>query len=157
MQDPDGPIGSFIFLGPTSIREVSVGVVWSSGGIFVRESRVWSLFFLPAVEARTPQVWQPQVDIYRSQQGWIVKMELAGVRPQDVLITARGSQLRISGSRHDWIMEEGWRHYAMEIPYNRFARTIELPCDLAHARITVEGRDGMLLLYIAAQEESDHV
>ena len=123
----------------------------------MRPSRVRSLFFLPAVEARTPQVWQPQVDIYRSQQGWIVKMELAGVRPQDVLLTARGSQLCISGLRHDLSMEEGWHHYAMEISYNRFARTIELPCDLTHASITVESRDGMLLLHIAAQEESDHV
>jgi len=37
----------------------------------------------------------------------------------------------------------------MEIAYNRFERTIELPCDLAHARITVECRDGMLLLRVA--------
>jgi HSP20 family molecular chaperone IbpA len=39
----------------------------------------------------------------------------------------------------------------MEIAYNRFARTIELPCDLEHARITVECRDGMLLLRVAAE------
>jgi HSP20 family molecular chaperone IbpA len=37
----------------------------------------------------------------------------------------------------------------MEIAYNRFERTIELPCDLAHARIAVECRDGMLLLRVA--------
>jgi HSP20 family molecular chaperone IbpA len=50
-----------------------------------------------------------------------------------------------------------WRYYAMEIAYNRFERTIELPCDLEHARITVEGREGMLLLRVAAKKESDHV
>jgi HSP20 family molecular chaperone IbpA len=37
----------------------------------------------------------------------------------------------------------------MEIAYNRFERTIELPCDLARAQITVECRDGMLLLRVA--------
>jgi HSP20 family protein len=123
----------------------------------VRKLRVRALFFLPAVETRTPKVWQPHVDIYHAPEGWVVKMELAGVRPQDVSITMRGSQLRISGVRYDRIVEAGWRHYAMEIAYNRFERTIELPCDLEHARISVEGRDGMLLLRVIAKKESDHV
>jgi HSP20 family protein len=123
----------------------------------VRKSRVWSLFFLPAVESRTPLVWQPQVDVYRAPEGWVVKMDLAGVRPQDVSITVRGSQLRVSGIRHDRVVEEGWNHYTMEIAYDRFERTIELPCNLEHAKITVEGRDGMLLLRVVVKEESDHV
>ena len=25
--------------------------------------------------------WQPSTDIYRTQQGWLVKLDLAGVRP----------------------------------------------------------------------------
>jgi len=123
----------------------------------VRKSRARSPFFLPAIEARTPAVWQPQVDIYHAREGWVVKMDLAGVRPQDVSITVRGSQLRVSGVRHDRIVEEGWSHYAMEIAYNHFERTIELPCDLERARITVEDREGMLLLRVTAREEADHV
>jgi HSP20 family protein len=93
--------------------------------------------------------WQPQVDIYRSHDGWVVKLELAGVRPQDVSITMYGSQLHVEGIRRDWIIEQGWSHHTMEIAYNRFERIIELPCDLAHAGITVECRDGMLLLRVA--------
>jgi len=102
-------------------------------------------------------VWQPQVDIYRTREGWVVKMDLAGVRPQDVSITVHGSHLLVSGVRHDRIVEEGWSHYAMEITYNHFERTIELPCDLERARITVEDREGMLLLRVMPKEESDHV
>ena len=123
----------------------------------MRKSRVWSLFFLPALEARAPAVWQPQVDIYRAREGWAVKMDLAGVRPQDVSIAVRGSHLRVSGVRHDRIVEEGWSHYAMEIAYNHFERIIELLYDLERARITVEGREGMLLLRVTAKEEDDHV
>jgi len=97
------------------------------------------------------------VDIYRAREGWVVKMDLAGVRPQDVSITVRGSQLRVSGVRHDRIVEEGWSHYAMEIAYNHFERTIELPCDLERAMITVEDREGMLLLRVTAREDANHV
>jgi HSP20 family protein len=123
----------------------------------VRKPRARSPFFLPALEARIPAVWQPQVDIYRTQEGWVVKMDLAGVRPQDLSITIRGSCLRISGVRHDRIVEEGWSHYAMEIAYNHFERIIALPCDLERARTTVEGREGMLLLRVTAKEDADHV
>jgi len=115
----------------------------------VREIRLRSLFFPPAALPRATMAWQPQVDIYRAGDGWVIKLELAGVRPQDVSVTVHGSQLHVEGVRHDWILEQGWSHHTMEIAYNRFERTIALPCDLAQARITVECRDGMLLLYVA--------
>ena len=115
----------------------------------MRETRLRSLFFLSEDLPRARMAWQPQVDIYRSHDGWVVKLELAGVRPQDVSITMYGSQLHVEGIRRDWIIEQGWSHHTMEIAYNRFERIIELPCDLAHAGITVECRDGMLLLRVA--------
>ena len=114
----------------------------------MRETRLCAFFFLPSVLPMATRAWQPQVDIYRSRDGWVVKLELAGVRPQDISITTHGSQLRVEGVRHDGLVEAGWSHYAMEIAYNRFERTIDLPCDLAHARITVGYRDGMLLLHV---------
>ena len=114
----------------------------------MRETKLRSLIFLPAALPRATMAWQPQVDIYRSPDGWVVKLELAGVRPQDVSVTVHGSQLRVEGVRHDWIVEQGWSHHSMEIAYHRFERTIDLPCDLAHARIAVECRDGMLLLRV---------
>jgi HSP20 family molecular chaperone IbpA len=43
------------------------------------------------------------VDVYRTREGWVDKMELAGVQPQDVSITVHGSQLPISGVRHNRI------------------------------------------------------
>ena len=86
----------------------------------MRKPRARLLFFLPALEARSPAVWQPQVDIYRTREGWVIKLELAGVRPQDVSIAVRGSRLRVSGVRHARIVEAGWSHYTMEIAYTVF-------------------------------------
>lgn len=123
----------------------------------MHDTRSRALFFLHTALPRVTIAWQPQADIYRSRDGWVVKLELAGVRPQDVSVTVRGSQLRIAGVRHDWIVEDGWSHHAMEIAYHRFERTIDFPRDLGHARITVECRDGMLLLRVAVEENTDHV
>jgi len=123
----------------------------------MRKARSRSLCFLHAAPPRAAVAWQPQADIYRSRDGWVIKLELAGVRPEDVTVTVQGTRLRVDGIRHDWLVEAGWNHYAMEIAYNRFERTVELPCDLERARITVECRHGMLLLHVVVKENTDHV
>ena len=66
----------------------------------MRETRSRALFFLHTALPRATIAWQPQADIYRVRDGWVVKLELAGVRPQDVSVTVRGSQLHIT-VRHD--------------------------------------------------------
>jgi HSP20 family protein len=115
----------------------------------VRETRSLSLFVLHTTQTLASTAWQPPVDFYRTHGGWVVKLELAGVRLQDIAITVHGSQLRVEGERRDWLVEAGWRHQTLEIAYNRFERTIPFPCDLEQAQITVEYHDGMLLLRVA--------
>lgn len=109
------------------------------------------LFFFAAAE----MAWRPAADIYRTRTGWVIKLDLAGVCPADVTIVAHGAQLLITGVRHDRIVEEGWNHYALEISYNRFERTIELPCELEQVDYSVECREGMLLVRVTLKEEGN--
>ena len=93
--------------------------------------------------------WCPPVDIYRTGEGWLVKCDLAGVRRDDIQVTAAGRRLTISGVRRDLTLREGHRAYSLEIAYNRFARTIQLPCELDRASLELDYRDGMLLVAIS--------
>jgi HSP20 family protein len=111
-----------------------------------------SIIFLPAITAMREMNWRPSVDIYRSRSGWLVKLDVAGVRPEDVTVTAQGSRVTVAGHRRDLVVGEDWRHYSMEISYSRFERAIELPCDLDCASVRVEYRDGMLILRIRLKE-----
>lgn len=114
----------------------------------MRETRSLSVFMLHTTLSQATTVWQPPVDVYRTRNGWVVKLELAGVRLQDIAITVQGPQLRVEGIRRDWMVEADWHYHTLEIAYNRFERTMTLPCDLEHAQITAEYRDGMLLLRV---------
>ena len=78
--------------------------------------------------------------------GWLIKFDLAGVRPEDLRVTAVGRQLTVAGIRRDHTQEAGARYYRMEISYNSFQRTIELPDDVDASRVDSEFRDGMLLV-----------
>src|SRR5579864_98000 len=104
--------------------------------------------FLPAgAVARQPD-WQPSADLYRTRKGWLVKFDLAGVRPQDMELSVQDNTLIVRGVRRDCLTEEGCRHYRMEITYAHFERAIELPGDLTTAKITTEHREGMLIVRI---------
>ncbi|MBO0723199.1 MAG: Hsp20/alpha crystallin family protein [Blastocatellia bacterium] len=92
--------------------------------------------------------WCPQADVYRGPQGWLIKFDLAGVRPEDVEVSFDGSVLTVSGIRRDLFVEEGYHNYSMEISYSHFERGIRLPDDLNSAYVTTDFRDGMLLVKV---------
>jgi HSP20 family protein len=110
--------------------------------------RIMHALFLPAVETCQESAWRPAADVYRGRNGWIVKFELAGVRPEDLELTVLGNRLTLRGVRRDSTALEGCRYYQMEIAYSHFDRSLTLPCDLERADITTEYRDGMLLVRI---------
>jgi HSP20 family protein len=96
--------------------------------------------------------WSPPVDIYRLADGWIVKFDLAGVRPSDVQLTIHGPHLTIRGRRRDWVVEESrCSAYLMEITYSDFERTVEFPCDIGELHLHTDYRDGMLLVRLQAE------
>jgi HSP20 family protein len=97
--------------------------------------------------------WQPAADVYRLAGNWLVKFDLAGVRPEDIKIRVSGRRLQVEGHRRDWLVGEvpQGSAYSMEISYSQFARTLELPCDLERAQITTDYRDGMLLVRIQCE------
>ena len=41
-------------------------------------------------------LWNPAADVYRTRDGWFVKMELAGVEPDELEVTIVGDTLRVA-------------------------------------------------------------
>jgi HSP20 family protein len=97
--------------------------------------------------------WSPRADIYRTPGGWVVKLDLAGVKPEDVTVEVRGSMLRIRGARKDRFVERGYRHHSMEISYSRFERTIRLPCSAVKSSFKTEFVEGMLVITVETEQE----
>jgi HSP20 family protein len=100
------------------------------------------------------RLWCPAADVYRTADGWIVKVDLAGIKPSDVEVTVDGDVLRISGSRRDGTCGEGVSHYQLEITYSRFEKMIQFPRSIEHVRIERDYSDGLLTLRL--REEQEH-
>jgi HSP20 family protein len=99
------------------------------------------------------RLWNPAADVYRVRDGWIVKVDLAGVRTEDLEIRISGPLLHISGLRRDSTCGEGISHYQLEITYSRFEKTIQFPRSIESASIGRDYRDGLLILRLQEEEE----
>ncbi|MEI6394055.1 MAG: Hsp20/alpha crystallin family protein [Verrucomicrobiota bacterium] len=80
--------------------------------------------------------WVPNTDVYATDNGLVVKVELAGMRSEHLEITVEGSRLRISGNRPDGCRSAKASFLVMEINYGPFESLLELPegYDLSQAR-----------------------
>lgn len=84
--------------------------------------------------------WEPLVDVYETRTALKIKVELSGVRREDIQVelAADGKSLRLRGLRLDGAADVGERtvFHQMEIYTGPFERTIQLP-----ASVTVDGSD----------------
>ncbi len=111
-----------------------------------------SIFFLSAAKACVEPKCRPPADMYKTRNGLVIKFDLAGVKPEDIAINIQDAALTVSGVRKDLVLEEGLTYYSMEISYSHFERTVKLPFNLRHSRISNEYRDGMLIVRIEAND-----
>ena len=93
-------------------------------------------------------LWLPAADVYQTPEGWLVKVELAGVSAEDVEIDIQGNVLYIAGSRKDRSCSSSISYHQMEITYSRFEKTIEFPAPLEGASLVRDYRDGFLIIML---------
>lgn len=97
-------------------------------------------------------IWRPPADVLYSGERWLIKLELPGVRADDLQIAVHGNSLRVSGCRRDLLMEQGLLYHSLEISYSRFDRAIELPFTIDPERMRWHYQDGMLLIHITREQ-----
>ena len=109
---------------------------------------------LPAGRRVRPsaRVWRPDADVYRTPDGWIVKVDLAGVTADDLEITVDDRTLSISGCRRDTFFGRGIVYHQLEITYSRFEKTLRFPCSIEGASLLRDYRDGLLILHLRSVE-----
>jgi len=80
--------------------------------------------------------WVPNTDVYETDNGLVIKVELAGMRSEHLEITVEGNRMRIAGNRPDGCRAAKCSFLVMEINYGPFESLLELPAayDLSQAK-----------------------
>ncbi len=104
--------------------------------------------FLIAAETH----WRPNIDMYLSQKGIIVKAEIAGVKQKDIKIFFEDTKLRLKGIRHDYSIPEQITCEQIEITYGEFERLINIPTpsgkNINEKKINATYKEGFLFIYL---------
>ncbi|MCD9186221.1 MAG: Hsp20/alpha crystallin family protein [Pyrinomonadaceae bacterium] len=106
--------------------------------------------FLASSKGAKPsgRLWYPAADVYQTPDGWLVKVELAGVSAEDVEIDIQGNVLYIAGCRRDKSCSVGLTYQQMEITYSRFEKTLSFPASIDGAHIEHNFDNGLLIIHL---------
>jgi HSP20 family protein len=97
-----------------------------------------------------PSLWRPPTDLYETEMSVVVKVEIAGVRDEDLEVIIQGNQLLISGKRMD--SSERRAYHQMEIPYGKFVVDIELPVGVNTEGASADYKDGFLTINLPKEK-----
>jgi HSP20 family protein len=89
--------------------------------------------------ART-QDWAPQIDVYETDDAYLIEADLPGVRPEHLSVEVEGNHVRICGARTEAEDIHSGRGVRRERWHGRFCRefTVAVPVDPSQANVKHE-------------------
>ena len=104
--------------------------------------------------------WNPSIDVYETDDAFVLEADLPGVKPEDVKVEAENGDLVVSGWRKIEKRQSNGQFHTMERSSGNFVRRIKLPESIEKDAIEAEFHDGVLRVILAkaksAQEKRDH-
>jgi HSP20 family protein len=93
------------------------------------------------------RLWYPAADVFQTPEGWMVKVELAGVSVEDVEIDIQGNVLTIAGTRRDRSCSAaGFSYHQLEITYSSFEKILHFPASIEGATVEHNFENGLLII-----------
>ena len=91
-------------------------------------------------------IWSPPTDVYETEEAYVVRVEIAGMREDDFEVLLQNNTLLISGSRPD--LAERRAYQQMEIRFGKFSTALNLPGPVNIERARAEYKDGFLTVVL---------
>jgi HSP20 family protein len=88
--------------------------------------------------------WRPLTDFYETDKEYVLLMELAQVKPEDVSIQLQDGILAVRGTRKAAAPRERRRYHKMEINYGPFEQKVAVTDDVDMDKLSASYQDGFL-------------
>ncbi len=116
------------------------------------------LFEAPLAElARGSQLlsgWTPALDLFEDKDNLYARVELPGMKREDIDLSLHEGSLSISGERKGEEKFKGAEVYRAERFCGRFQRTVSLPTPVAAEKVKAHYSDGILTVTLPKAEEA---
>jgi HSP20 family protein len=93
--------------------------------------------------------WTPASDIYETESGYLIAMDLPGIKREELQIDIDDNRLIVKGTRG--VAES--KQYRTERPHGKFLRAFSVPASVDQAQIGAEYKDGVLQVRLPRRSE----
>lgn len=99
-------------------------------------------------------VWSPLTDVIEDAEKYSLRLDLPGVKKEDVKITFANGQLSISGERHSESEKKDATYHHIERAFGKYYRAFNLPEKIEEDKIDADFKDGILNISIPKAEDA---
>src|SRR5690242_13750698 len=98
--------------------------------------------------------WAPALDVQEDKDSFSVRVELPGMKREDIEVSLHDGALVISGERKEEKVTEGTEIHRPERFYGKFSRALTLPAAVAGDKVKAQYKDGILTVTLPKAEEA---
>lgn len=91
-----------------------------------------------------PERWTPPMDVVETEREYVVRVEIPGVRKEDLRLSLRDNTLTVAGERREDVLGPKVAYLNMEIGYGEFRREVRFPQEVRREAVRAEYREGFL-------------
>jgi HSP20 family protein len=102
--------------------------------------------------ARAEEEWYPQIEVFEKDHRLVTRIDLPGMKKEDVKVEVTDGQLAISGERKRESEEKGEHFYRSEREYGSFYRSVPLPEGAKVDDVKATFSDGVLEVSVPLPE-----
>lgn len=112
--------------------------------------------FWPEGEFALTRGAMPMMDLSETDGNVEIKLDLPGVKPEEIHVEVRGNEVVIHGERNEEKEEKDEKRnfHRTERRWGKFERTVMLPCEVAAEKVEATYHDGVLELKLPKMEVS---
>ncbi|MBP1777645.1 MAG: Heat shock protein Hsp20 [candidate division NC10 bacterium] len=98
--------------------------------------------------------WKPLMDVVETKDGITLKVEVPGMKQEDINISLEDNTLTVKGERkhESEVNDEGYTRF--ERSYGTFQRSVALPPTVDAERVKATYKDGVLEIQLPKKEEA---
>ncbi len=98
--------------------------------------------------------WSPALDVFDDKDHLIVKVELPGMKKEEIEISLHDGTLTVSGERKVEREEKEGQSFRSERYFGKFQRSVSLPTTVNPNNVKASYKDGILTVELAKAEEA---
>ena len=121
--------------------------------------RMFDRYFVKSGDNRQlPDItWIPPVDVEETKNEVLVKVEIPGMKKEDIKISLQNDNLLIEGEKKQEKEDKNKNYHRIERIFGKFKRIITLPCEVKTDKVKAKYENGLLMVSLPKSEETKSV